>query len=90
MRARRPIGQRSDTGSPAARAGSAAAMGRLDGRRALVTGASSGIGALAAELLAGEGADVALLARGDGLTEVARRVEAAGGGRNRAGAVSAR
>src|SRR5688572_26349263 len=47
-------------GSAASGAGSAGAMGRLDGRRALVTGASSGIGAEAARLLAREGADVAL------------------------------
>jgi NAD(P)-dependent dehydrogenase (short-subunit alcohol dehydrogenase family) len=43
-----------------------------------VTGASSGIGAAAAELLAREGADVALLARGDGVAEVAGRVRSAG------------
>jgi NADP-dependent 3-hydroxy acid dehydrogenase YdfG len=47
---------------------------------ALVTGASSGIGASTAELLAREGVIVALVARrADRLQEVAGRIEAAGG-----------
>lgn len=48
-------------------------MARLDGKRVLITGASSGIGRSAAELFAKEGADVALLARGREGLEVAAR-----------------
>jgi NAD(P)-dependent dehydrogenase (short-subunit alcohol dehydrogenase family) len=47
---------------------------RLAGKTALVTGASSGIGAKTAQLLAREGAGVALLARGEGVGVVATRV----------------
>lgn len=52
---------------------------RLDGRVAVVTGASSGIGAFAATLLAAAGADVAVAARrADRLEAVATGVRAAG------------
>ncbi len=63
-------------------------MGRLDGRIALVTGASRGIGAAIAELLAAEGAAVTITARtvdeGDSrfegsLATTARRIRDAGG-----------
>jgi 3-oxoacyl-[acyl-carrier protein] reductase len=52
----------------------------LAGSRALVTGASRGIGLGIADALAGEGADVALLARGaDGLAAAAQQVGRHGG-----------
>jgi 3-oxoacyl-[acyl-carrier protein] reductase len=52
----------------------------LTGRVALVTGASSGLGVRFAEVLAANGADVALVARRhDRLAEVASRIKAAGG-----------
>jgi NAD(P)-dependent dehydrogenase (short-subunit alcohol dehydrogenase family) len=47
----------------------------LSGKKAFITGASRGIGAVIAEALAGAGADVALVARSaDGLAETAARV----------------
>jgi NAD(P)-dependent dehydrogenase (short-subunit alcohol dehydrogenase family) len=53
---------------------------RLDGKRALVTGASSGIGLAAAVALAGAGADVTLVARGkDALEKLCHAIRADGG-----------
>ena len=55
-------------------------MGKLDGKVAIITGASSGIGEASAESLAGEGAAVVLVARrGDRLSELAKRIEDGGG-----------
>lgn len=55
-------------------------MGALDGKLALVTGASRGIGAATAEVLAEQGAHVVLTARtAKGLEEVEERIHAAGG-----------
>ena len=54
-------------------------MRRLEGKRVLITGASSGIGAAAAAAFAAEGAHVALLARSrSGLETVAERVRSEG------------
>ncbi len=54
--------------------------GKLDGKVAVITGASSGIGAATAIALAAEGAQVAIAARrSDRLNELAQKIEAAGG-----------
>lgn len=55
-------------------------MSKLEGKAAIVTGASRGIGAAAARALAREGASVLLLARSTAETEaVAAEIEGAGG-----------
>jgi NAD(P)-dependent dehydrogenase (short-subunit alcohol dehydrogenase family) len=55
-------------------------MTRLDGSTAIVTGASRGIGAATARVLAAAGASVALAARdGDSLERLAGEIRAAGG-----------
>ncbi|MGB5017365.1 MAG: SDR family NAD(P)-dependent oxidoreductase, partial [Candidatus Nanopelagicales bacterium] len=52
---------------------------RLDGRKALVTGASRGIGAAIAVAYAQAGADVAISARDEAkLADVAQQIEAMG------------
>jgi NAD(P)-dependent dehydrogenase (short-subunit alcohol dehydrogenase family) len=54
--------------------------GQLEGRTALITGASQGMGKVIATRFAGEGAKVVLAARSrEGLAETAREIEADGG-----------
>jgi NADP-dependent 3-hydroxy acid dehydrogenase YdfG len=55
-------------------------MGKLEGKVAVITGASSGIGEATAEALAAEGAAVVVAARReDRLTDLVERIEGEGG-----------
>jgi NAD(P)-dependent dehydrogenase (short-subunit alcohol dehydrogenase family) len=55
-------------------------MGRFDGRVAIITGASRGIGAVTARAFAAEGANVVLAARtAEALSDLAGKIEADGG-----------
>ena len=55
-------------------------MAKLDGKVAVITGASSGIGEATAEALAAEGAAVVVAARReDRLTDLVERIESDGG-----------
>jgi NAD(P)-dependent dehydrogenase (short-subunit alcohol dehydrogenase family) len=55
-------------------------MSRLDGKRAIITGAASGIGRASAALFAAEGARViAADVAPEGLAETVARIEQAGG-----------
>lgn len=61
-------------------AGAGNGVGLLDGRRVMITGASSGIGAAAARLFATEGASVVLMARREKqLLALVEEIEATGG-----------